>query len=282
MRLYFMVVRRVPPVPSPVLLEVYDILRGRGYDVSDGIAEEQVQRLDYMEPEYDLYLLKSHTEVSLSLAGLLHARGAWMLNPYLSCATTQNKVIAARILRAAGIPTPDTWVMGDSTLLEPLLEEHPLFIKPYMGHRGAGVALVHTAEELAAATAGVDYPLLAQKYIPGPGEDLKVYCVGDQVFAVKKPFSSTSFAVPGEPVPVTPEVRDISVRTGIALGLGLYGLDIIESPDGPVVVDVNYFPGYKGVPNAAAVIADYIDDFASGRTTLTPPEPASRAAAAEA
>jgi hypothetical protein len=31
MKLFFMVVRRVPPVPSPVLVECYDILRGRGY-----------------------------------------------------------------------------------------------------------------------------------------------------------------------------------------------------------------------------------------------------------
>jgi hypothetical protein len=37
------------------------------------------------------------------------------------------------------------------------------------------------------------------------------------------------------------------------------------------VVDVNYFPGYKGVPNAAGMIADYIDDYAKGKVTLTPP-----------
>jgi glutathione synthase/RimK-type ligase-like ATP-grasp enzyme len=88
---------------------------------------------------------------------------------------------------------------------------------------------------------------------------------------VSKPFSETSFAVPGRPVPVEPEVRDAAVRTGAALGLGLYGLDVIESPDGPVVVDVNYFPGYKGVPDAAAMIADHIDSYAQGLITLRAP-----------
>ncbi|MGH9799104.1 MAG: hypothetical protein ACRD82_01970 [Blastocatellia bacterium] len=51
----------------------------------------------------------------------------------------------------------------------------------------------------------------------------------------------------------------------------MYGLDIIESDRGPYVVDVNYFPGYKGVPNAAGLIADYIDDYASGRVSLKLP-----------
>ena len=64
-----------------------------------------------------------------------------------------------------------------------------------------------------------------------------------------------------------------SLRAGRVCGLGLYGLDIIESPRGPFVVDLNYFPGYKGVPNAAPMIADYIDAYAKGDVTLRPPEP---------
>ena len=46
MKLHFMIVRRVPPVPSPVLVECYEILRGRGYTVTEDIAEEVIQRSD--------------------------------------------------------------------------------------------------------------------------------------------------------------------------------------------------------------------------------------------
>ena len=110
--------------------------------------------------------------------------------------------------------------------------------------------------------------------IPGPGEDLKIYCVGDEVQGVRKQFSETSFSVAGRHGEITDEVRRISRRVGEVCGLGLYGLDIIESDRGPYVVDVNYFPGYKGVPNAGAMIADYIDAYAQGKATLTPPVPA--------
>jgi len=169
------------------------------------------------------------------------------------------------------VPVPDTWALTDPALLEDEVALRPLLVKPYMGHRGAGISIVHDGAQLQAAAASAVCPMLVQEHVPGPGEDLKVYVVGDQVFAVSKPFSETSFTVAGRPVPVEPEVRDAALRTGSALGLGLYGLDVIESPDGPVVVDVNYFPGYKGVPDAAALIADYIDAYAQGDVSLPAP-----------
>lgn len=256
-----MLVRRVPAVPSPVLVEVFDILRRRGHEVEGAIAEEQLTRPDVLEPEHDLYVLKSHTQLSLSLAGVLDAAGARLLEPYESCAKTQNKIITSRLLRAAGVATPRTWVLGDPAELAPVIAEQPLIVKPYQGHRGADVQIVHSLPQLTAAAAAARRagPVVVQDYIPGPGEDLKLYVIGDEVFAVRKHFSSTSFTVAGRPAAVTPEVRELALRCGGALGLGLYGIDVIESSCGPVAVDVNYFPGYKGVPGAAPLIADHID-----------------------
>ena len=270
--------RRVPPVPSPVLVEVFDLLRRRGHDVDGAIAEERVTRPDLMEPEHDLYVVKSHTPLSLSLAGVLDARGARLLEPYEACTRTQNKIVTARLLRAAGVPTPRTWVLGDPMELAPVIARRPLVVKPYQGHRGADVRVVHTLPALAAAVAaGPIGTVVVQEHVPGPGEDLKLYVIGDEVFAVRKPFSSTSFSVAGRPVPVTDEVRDVALRCGAALELGLYGIDVIESPDGPVVVDVNYFPGYKGVPGAGTLIAEHIDARARGAAPALAAEPVGRA-----
>jgi ribosomal protein S6--L-glutamate ligase len=270
-RLYFILVRRVPPVPSPVLMDAFELLERDGFEVSSGIPEEMLLEADRFEVEHDLYLLKSHTELSLSIAGVLHARRARLLNPYPSCIATQNKIVAARRLRAAGVPTPRCWVTADLSLLEPVVAEIPLVIKPYMGHRGTGIHVARNRDELAAVPEPVG-PVLIQEHVEGGEEDLKVYVVGDQVFAVRKPFSATSFTQPGRPCAVSPEVRDVALRCGHAMGLGLYGLDLIESEDGPVVVDLNYFPGYKGVPQAAPLIADYVARYARGRHTLAFPE----------
>ena len=272
MKLHFMIVRRVPPVPSPVLVEAYEILRGRGYTITEDIAEEVMQRPDLMQIEADMYILKSHTELSLALAGILFTQGANLLNPYQSCSLIQSKIITSKLLRKAGITAPDSWVGGDLSLAKELLEKHPLIVKPHMGHRGAGISLCREPEDIDKIPAP-QTPMIIQEAIPGPGEDLKIYVVGDQVFGVKKEFSESSFAVAGRHVPITDEVRQISQKVGEVCGLGLYGLDIIESDRGPYVVDVNYFPGYKGVPKAAGMIADYIDDYAKGKVNLTPPVP---------
>jgi ribosomal protein S6--L-glutamate ligase len=269
MRLYFILVRRVPPVPSPVLVEAFELLERRGFEVHSGIPEEMLFEPDRIEVEHDLYLLKSHTELSLSVAGVLHARGARLLNPYPSCIATQNKIVAARRLRAAGVPIPRCWVTGDLALLEPVVAERPLIVKPYMGHRGAGIHVIRNRDQLADVPRPAG-PVLIQEYVEGSGEDLKVYVVGDEVFAVRKPFSANSFAEAGRPCAVDAEVREIALRCGRAMGLGLYGIDLIESETGPVVVDLNYFPGYKGVPGAAPLIADYVEVYARGRRAAVP------------
>lgn len=270
MRLFFMLVRRVPPVPSPVLSEVFDRLQRRGFTVESGIAEEMLVRCDRLRPQHDLYILKSHTELSLSLAEILHSQGAAMLNPYASCIAVQDKIAASRRLCAANIPTPRCWVTEDFSLLKPLVARRPLIIKPYRGHRGVGVQIVREPDDLERLPKP-STPVLIQEYIPGNGLDVKVYVVGKEVFAVSKPFSPLSFTQSGRPYPVAPELRAIALRCGEVFGLGLYGLDVIESPAGPVVVDLNYFPGYKGVPDVAPLIADYIEAYAEGRVRLQPP-----------
>lgn len=269
MRIHFLLARRVPPVPSPVLVAAGELLEQRGFTVTGHIVEESIAAVDDIDPAHDVYVLKSHTDLSLAYATMLYERGARLLNPLASCALLQNKIVASQRLAAAGVPAPRSWVTGDVDHIANLAAEHPVVVKPVNGHRGRGVHIVRHPNEVA----GLDLagPVIVQELVQGDGEDLKVYCVGEQVFAVRKPFSSESFAVPGRPVPVSAEVRAMAVATGRAFGLGLYGLDVIEGPDGPRVVDVNTFPGYKGVPDIAPVIAAYIDDFACGRVRLALP-----------
>lgn len=270
MRLHFIVNRRTPPVPSPVLVEVYALLEAAGHRVSQSIPEEILTRPDRVTVAADLYVVKSHTELAFSLAGVLHAAGARLLNPYASWAATQDKIVAAHYLASAGVPTPKSWVTADTALVAPMAARGRLIVKPHRGHRGAGVRIVHGPSELGSGELAAA-PHIVQEHIPGPGRDLKLYVVGDDVFAVGKVFSADSFSRPGAPVPVSDDVATLARRCGRVLGLGIYGLDVIESPEGPVVVDVNTFPGYKGVPGAAPLIARYITSYATGATTLAPP-----------
>ena len=113
--------------------------------------------------------------------------------------------------------------------------------------------------------------VFAQQFVKGSGLDLKAYIVGDEVFGVARPFPvSTVEEKRGEPRAISPEVRDICLRCGELFDLELYGVDLIETEESPYVIEVNCFPGYKGVPEADRLLAEYIFERAAN---LGSPEP---------
>jgi ribosomal protein S6--L-glutamate ligase len=270
-RIHFILNRRAVPEPSPVLLEAYDHLRCRGFVVDDSIPEERLAAVADITPSHDLYLLKSHTELALSIAGALDSMGALLLNPYRSCLLTQDKITCNRVLAAAGLPVPATWVTESRDHVIDLLASGPLIVKPHRGHWGRGIAIMRTAGDVRETWShGGTY--IIQRYLASSQEELKVYVAGGQAFGVCKSFSETSFTDSGVPVQLDQTTREIAVACGEALGLTLYGADLVRTDAGPFIVDVNYFPGYKGVPDAGKIIAAHISEFASnhGRTTFAP------------
>jgi predicted ATP-grasp superfamily ATP-dependent carboligase len=58
----------------------------------------------------------------------------------------------------------------------------------------------------------------------------------------------------------------------------LYGFDVIMNEDQPYVVDMSSFPGFKGVPDAALRLADYVYSIGqrvlNGEPVLAAVEPA--------
>ena len=229
--------------------------------------------------EHDLYVLKKISGFALSLAGVLHAQGAAIVNPYPATVALRDKVITSRLLRAAGVPTPATYVAPHPTLLTPLLDGGPLIVKPAQGTRGFDVRIVRSPVELAAVPAGKD-PLFAQRYHPPQGRDLKIYSIGGRLFGVKKIFPArTEEEHHGEPFVPWPDLCEIAVRCGQAFGIDLYGVDIIESEGNPYVVDMSSMPGFKGVPNATSLLASYLYETAK-RAACAQPQRASALARA--
>ena len=219
--------------------------------------EKQMLDLAGVRVQNDLYILKSGTELALSLAGALHALGAVTLNPYPTVAMMRNKIIVTRMLQDAGLPVPASYVASDPSEFAPLLESGPLILKPYRGSRGAGIRIIRDARELEGMKP--NGLLLAQRYQQADGTDRKIYCIGGELFGVKRiwPLRTYEDKV-GEPFAVTSELREIALRCGRVFGIDLYGLDVVISAGQPYVVDVQKFGSYMGVPDAPRRLADYI------------------------
>lgn len=273
MKIFVLWERRNPPVPSPIMVEAVSGLVSRGHQVELARCDQLAVPVDRLVPAHDLYVLKSHTPFALSVAAALHLQGARWVNPYPACALVADKARTARLLEAGGVPVPRTWAVGDLEAVRGLVGPRPLVVKPARGLHGAGVRIVRRQSDLDDVPPLTE-PAVVQELVPGTGVDLKLYVAGDEVFGTRKAFAPDSYARPGSRARVDDELRRLALRVGEVTGLGLYGLDVIESPDGPFVVDVNYFPGYRGHAGAGVAVAGYLDDVATGRRSPRLPAPA--------
>jgi len=59
------------------------------------------------------------------------------------------------------------------------------------------------------------------------------------------------------------ELRNLALLVGKLFGLDIYGLDVVETGDGPMVVDINDFPSFGQVPHAVALVSSEIVQIAS-------------------
>ena len=241
---------------NPVITHVIQLLVERGVQVDVIYPEKMLVDMATVHVAHDLYLLKSGTELALSLAGSLHALGGATLNPYPTVERLRNKIIVMRVLQQWGIPTPETYVTGISGDLAPLLQTGPLIVKPHRGSRGQGIRIVRHMDELAALPG--EGPTLAQRYYPSDGVDRKIFCIGGQLFGIKRLWPLRTYEDKlGEPFTPGAELSEIAVRCGRAFGIDLFGLDVVLSGGRPYVVDVNKFGSYMGVPDGPRLLADY-------------------------
>jgi ribosomal protein S6--L-glutamate ligase len=222
--------------------------------------------LGAVRTDADLYILKSGTEAALSFAGVLHARGARVVNPYPVAAACRDKIVQTHVLAEAGVPVPQSWMAVDPMALLPQLDDGPLILKDPRGSQGRGLEIVHDRDGLAALPGGT--PWLAMKYHRPEGEDLKLYRIGNEVFGVERIFPARTYEQKlGRPYAVSDDLRDIVLRCGDVFGISVYGVDVIRSRGRLWVVDMSSFPGFKGVPAAGRRIVDHVVSHSDATVT---------------
>jgi ribosomal protein S6--L-glutamate ligase len=239
---------------------VVDVLRSWGHQVDvlrpNGMVADLWELLD---PEkYDAFVLKTVSGgPGQSLLDAAGAAGITTVNDYRAIRLARDKAVAAVRARAAGIPFPKTWFASKSALLDQIpAEAYPLVLKPNNGSSCERIVRVASPEELAELALDDSGCLLAQPYLPNPGYDVKLYNTGEEVFAtVKRSPLHPGAAVVEEQIEVTPQLRELALAVGRAFGLDIYGIDVIETAAGWVVLDVNDFPSFGKVPEAASRLA---------------------------
>jgi ribosomal protein S6--L-glutamate ligase len=242
------------------------------FDPATGVFDADDGRVDLNQ--YDAVVARIRTPLGLAMLRYADVAGIPTINSHTATQRVRNKAKMAIALVRAGIACAPTLLADGAAVLARLdASWFPLILKATYGDNSQGLRLIRRPEDLFDLRWGEGL-VLAQRYLPNDGFDLKLYVCGATVWAVRKPSPFNGHA--GAAVErVRPDAASVELarRCGRTFGLEVYGVDTIETPDGPMVIEVNEFPNFSTVAAAPEAIADYvlarIEEAGAGDRRLT-------------
>jgi ribosomal protein S6--L-glutamate ligase len=260
--------------PNPVLTTVMAEL-GRRHEVA--VFDAQTLPAGYgrepglREPP-DVVLLKSRSPEARRVAATAERAGSLVVNPPAATTAALDRAATAEALERAGVPAPRSWsvpalrrLAADGAALP-----WPLVVKSRTSSRRDLVRLVRGPAELdELLPEWGDEPVVAQEFAANDGFDVKVWVIGADLSAARRRSALESVDKSSDehldPAGMPQEWIRAARDAGAALGLQLYGVDVLVTGGRPVVVDVNPFPGFRGARAPAESLLRFLDDLAASR-----------------
>jgi ribosomal protein S6--L-glutamate ligase len=197
-----------------------------------------------------------------------------VVNPPDATTTALDRAATAEALDRAGVPQPRTWsfpalrdLAADAATLP-----WPLVVKSRTSSRRDLVRLVPGPTELAELLPDWgDEPVIAQEFAANDGFDIKVWVIGENVSAARRRSALESIDKSADehldPADLPEEWVQAARNAGAALGLELYGVDVLITDGRPVVVDINPFPGFRGARSPADSLLRFLSTVAARMVT---------------
>ncbi|MGD2102090.1 MAG: 30S ribosomal protein S6--L-glutamate ligase [Acidimicrobiia bacterium] len=221
----------------------------------------------------------SYTFYGAAVVRQFEMADVFTLNGSDGISRSRDKLRSMQLLSRAGVGMPTTSFAHSIQDIDGLLDVvggTPVVIKLLEGTQGLGVVLAETkkaAESVIGAFHQLDANILVQQYIKeAGGADVRAFVVGGKVVAAMKrrgaPGEFRSNLHRGgtaEMIKPTPAERSTAVRAAKNMGLNVAGVDLLQSDEGPMVLEVNSSPGLEGIETAsgtdiADLIIEYIED----------------------
>lgn len=206
----------------------------------------------------------SITSYGLAVVRQFEMMGVYCVNGSRAIARSRDKLRALQLLSRHDIGLPPTVYTRQAEHLPGCverLEGLPVVVKLLKGTQGVGVVLAESqaaAASVVEAFHGLEQEILIQKFIrEAKGADIRAFVVGGRVVgAMKRQATNGEFRSnlhrggTAQPVRLSRRYRRTAVAAARVLGLGVAGVDLLESNDGPMVMEVNSSPGLEGIQKA--------------------------------
>ncbi|AZQ60903.1 30S ribosomal protein S6--L-glutamate ligase [Flammeovirga pectinis] len=180
---------------------------------------------------------------------------------------SRDKLRSLQILAASGVGLPKTVFTNYTKDIDHVIESvggAPLILKLLEGTQGLGVVLAETknaANSVIEAFNGLKARVIAQQFIKeSGGADIRAFVVdGRVVGAMKRQGKEGEFRSnlhrggSAELIELSNEEELTALKATKAMGLGVAGVDMLQSNNGPLVLEVNSSPGLEGIESATNI-----------------------------
>ncbi|MCB0466523.1 MAG: RimK family alpha-L-glutamate ligase [Aequorivita sp.] len=206
----------------------------------------------------------SNTYFGTNVVRHFEAMGVFTVASSEGIANSRDKWICFQILAKNQIPVPRTVYASFFEFEEQLktFNGKPIIIKLLEGTHGEGVILTESPQNALATietlnAAGVKF--LLQEYIEeANGADVRAIVVdGVVVAAMRRKCKTGDFRSnlhrggTSELISLSSAEEKTAIKAAKALGLGFCGVDILQSKNGPLVLEINSTPGLEGIENTS-------------------------------
>ena len=202
----------------------------------------------------------------------LERQGFYMVNPPAAIEHCVDKYDILALLEDVGVPVPRT--LATESVNEALKAFSELggdiVVKPVFGSRGQGATRVNDVEIADTVFKAITFHhgvIYMQEFVPHGHSDIRAFVVDNRVIASMRRVAQgwkTNYSQGAKPAPakISKEFEELAIKSAKAVGCKIAGVDILEGPQGPRIVDVNSQPGWKGLQMVTKVnIAEEIVDF---------------------
>lgn len=177
---------------------------------------------------------------------------------------SRDKLRSLQVLSRAGLGLPKTIFTNYSRNVEEIVQQAggaPVIIKLLEGTQGIGVILAETskaAESVIEAFNNLQARVIVQEFIKeAAGADIRAFIVDGQVVgAMKRQGKEGEFRSnlhrggSAEVIKLSDEEETAALKAARAMGLGIAGVDMLQSARGPLILEVNSSPGLEGIETA--------------------------------
>ena len=180
---------------------------------------------------------------------------------------SRDKLRSLQVLSRAGLGLPKTVFTNYSKNVDDVIDSvggTPLVIKLLEGTQGLGVVLAenkNAATSVLEAFNGLKARVIAQEFIKeAKGADIRVFVVdGTVVGAMKRQGKEGEFRSnlhrggKAEIIQLTIDEENAALKAARVMGLGVAGVDLLQSARGPLILEVNSSPGLEGIESATGI-----------------------------